>query len=250
MAEPTVPVNIFPDRIILDPHQNLGESRNLRDIAENGGALVGQIREVLDSGYLSSLVIDVELLEAKWIHQFTIEIPSDSTHSKEEKTEVGMSVTEGKEVVESVSASAGFSGWGFSAEVSGSTETRTFSSIETSELKTVTDTYNVPAKSDLWVYKPGYKFRCTLHDAFAKDHKGKIQAHFVNTIVASHELMGPVELKGTGTLSSELDGLLLPTKGVQLTIAEYVVYGAMYPWLQNGKEDIHVSSGARSPRRI
>jgi hypothetical protein len=237
MAQPTR--EHFADRIIIDPNRRHGELPNLRNVAENGAALVGQIREVLDSGNLSSLVINVELLEATWIHQFTIENPSDSSRSKEETTEVGMTVTEGKEVATSVSASAGFSGWGFSAEVSGSTERRSFSSVETSEMKRVTDTYHVPPKSNLWVYKRGYKFRCTswiyleANNAWAEVNGNKVQARFVNTIIANHELMSPVELKGTGTISANTDGLLMPSKGAGLSALQYVVYSSMYPWIGN-----------------
>jgi hypothetical protein len=43
-----------------------------------------------------------------------------------EETTIGMTVTSGKKVSDFVSASAGFSGWVFSAEVSGSTEMKTF----------------------------------------------------------------------------------------------------------------------------
>ncbi|KIL90126.1 hypothetical protein FAVG1_06865 [Fusarium avenaceum] len=62
----------FADRIIAGDHGLHSAARNLKDVAD-GKVLVGQIREVLDSGSQSSLIIDVELLSAEWIFQFSIE---------------------------------------------------------------------------------------------------------------------------------------------------------------------------------
>jgi hypothetical protein len=72
-----------------------------------------------------------------------------------------MTVTSGKEVSESVSTSAGFSGRGSSAEVSGSTETKTSKSIETSSIREVEDPCTCPPESSVSADdKRRYKLRC------------------------------------------------------------------------------------------
>lgn len=147
----------FADRIILDPNQPKATPRNLKDVAE-GTVLVGQIDQVFDSNKQIWTVIDVELLSAEWMFQFSIENEGKGQRTKQETTEIGMVVTSGTETSESVSASAGFSGWGFSAEVNSDLETKTFTSLETSQKRTVTDTYTCPPESSIFVYKRKYKF--------------------------------------------------------------------------------------------
>jgi hypothetical protein len=55
-------------------------------------------------------VIDVELVSAEWMFQFSIENEGKGQRTKEETTEIGMVVTSGTGTSNSVSASAGFSG--------------------------------------------------------------------------------------------------------------------------------------------
>ena len=100
------------DRIILDPNQPNTTPRNLKDVAE-GTVLVGQMRELVHSQSQLELIIDVELLSAEWMFQFSIENEGQGQREKQETTEIGMVVTSGTETSNSVSASAGFSGWGF-----------------------------------------------------------------------------------------------------------------------------------------
>lgn len=211
-----------------------------------GVVLVGQIREVLDSGSQSSLVINVELLSAEWVFQFSIENDGKGNRIKEEETELGMTVASGREVAESVSASAGFSGWGFSAEVSGSTETRTFSSIETSNIKRVKDTYTCPPESAIFVYKRRYKFRCRswffseANDEWYETKNGKIEAQFVNEITANQELISPVALNAHGKIvNNPPAGLVIPTKGWNIEsndnpiwLVLFVILKSTYPWIK------------------
>jgi hypothetical protein len=105
---------------------------------------------VFDSNKQIWIVIDVELVSAEWMFQFSIENEGKGQRTKEETTEIGMVVTSGTGTSNSVSASAGFSGWGFSAEVNSSTETKTFSSLETSQKRTVRDTYTCPPEPSIF----------------------------------------------------------------------------------------------------
>jgi hypothetical protein len=234
----------FADRIIVGDHELHSAPRNLKDVAD-GKVLVGQIRQVLDSGSQSNLIIDVEILSAEWVFQFSIENESKGQRTREEETELGMSVTQGKEVSDSVSASAGFSGWGFSAEVNASTETKTFTTVETTSVKRVKDTYHCPPESSIFVYKRKYKFKCRpwiyseAHDAWYNHPDGrKIEAEFVNEIIANQELISPVALSGQGRITGNPPaGLVIPTKGYtigsdMLGQMLYLMLCMMYPWIK------------------
>ncbi|KIL90125.1 hypothetical protein FAVG1_06864 [Fusarium avenaceum] len=156
-----------------------------------------------------------------------------------------MNVTQGKEVSDFVSASAGFSGWGFSAEVNASTETKTFTAVETTSVKRVKDTYNCPPESSIFVYKRKYKFKCRPWiyaeslDAWYNSPDGKkIEAEFVNEIIANQELISPVALSSHGRITgAPPSGLVIPTK--RYTIGSdiwgsilYAMLRAMYPWIK------------------
>jgi hypothetical protein len=123
-----------------------------------------------------------------------------------------------------VSASAGFSGWGFSAEVSGSTETKTFSSTETSSVKEVEDTYTCPAGSSIFVYKRRYNLRSKVwflddqKDAWLEVDGRKLEGFFVSEITANQELISPVALGGQGKITNSPPAdLVRPAKGHDLT---------------------------------
>jgi hypothetical protein len=207
------------DRIIFNPHERAGSNRNLRDEAD-GVVLVGQLKTPalnVDSIELW-LVTDVELISAEWMFQFSIENESNGERTKEETTEIGMKVTTGKEVSDSVSASAGFSGWGFSAQVNASTETRTFNSLETSSVRTMRDTYTCPPHSSIFVYKRRYTFRCKLwmHEKrtntfVAPDGKGKYLGEYVHEIIANQELISSVALSSHGRVTNNPPSGLLDT---------------------------------------
>ncbi|KAE8151800.1 hypothetical protein BDV25DRAFT_138514 [Aspergillus avenaceus] len=166
------------------------------------------------------------------------------SRTKEESTEIGMTVSSGSEVSNSVSASAGFSGFGFSAEVSGTHESRTFNSVETSTLRTVTDTYTCPPRSSIFVYKRRYKFRCRAwffyesKNAWCEEKKGKIEGEFINEITANQELISPVALTGEGKITNTPpDGLARPTTGYNLEtsgsisdLTMLVLIQATYAW--------------------
>ncbi|KAJ5216381.1 uncharacterized protein N7498_002788 [Penicillium cinerascens] len=190
-------------RIVYNPNERNGLKRNERDVVE-GDRLVGQLRE--DFGWDWVAITDVELYKCEWAFQFSIENESEGTRTKMESTELGMVVTEGREVSESVSASAGFSGFGFSATVNGSTESKTFTSSETSQIKRIEDTYVIPAKSSIFVYKRKYFFRCTTwfyhkgEKAYLKAGSRKTEGIFENSIVANEELISPTRLTGEGKI--------------------------------------------------
>lgn len=233
----------FADRIIIhDRHE--AAQRNLQDVAD-GVVLVGQIRQVLDDGSKIDLVINVELLSAEWVLQCRIENDGAVERTRQETTDLGMTVKEGTEVAASVTASAGFSGWSFSAQVGGSLESKTFSLIETSTMKRVTDTYTCPARSAIFVYKRRYKFRCrtwffhqpTKH--WLESNAGKLEAQFVNEITANQELISPVALRAHGKITNKPPpGLAIPTIGFNLekgSIFDKVLIAVlrqMYPWVK------------------
>ncbi|KAI6756027.1 hypothetical protein HG530_011763 [Fusarium avenaceum] len=224
----------FADRITVGDDEPHSAQRNLKDVAD-GKVLVGQIRQVLDDGTESSLIIDVELLSAEWVFQFSIENESKGMRTREEETELGMSVTQGKEVSDSVSASAGFSGWGFSASVNASTETKKFTNVETTSVKRVKDTYNCPPEASIFVYKRKYKFKCRTwiyweaQEAWFNYPDGrKIEAEFVSEITCNQELISPVALSSHGRISSDPPaGLVIPTKGCTPCDVASVIFFAM-----------------------
>ncbi|OBS22716.1 hypothetical protein FPOA_09048 [Fusarium poae] len=237
----------FADRIVVgDERRPNPVVRNLRDDAD-GTILVGQIRQLSHRQNVTPiwLMIDVELLSAEWAFQFSIENESNGTRTKEESTEIGMNVSSGREVSNSVSASAGFAGFGFSAQVSGSNETKTFSTLETSSIRTVRDTYTCPPHSSIFVYKRRYRFRCRTWflapgiDAWVENPDGvKIESQFENEIFANQELISPVALTNIGRITNSTpSGLTLPTRGWKIVKSSmwnlwYQVTRAVYPWVQ------------------
>ncbi|KNG84340.1 hypothetical protein ANOM_009501 [Aspergillus nomiae NRRL 13137] len=151
---------------------------------------------------------------------FPVQNDSKGERTEEESTELGMTVTSGSETSQSVSASAGFSGWGFSAEFSGSTETRTFNTLETSTIKRVTDTYTCPPESAIFVYKRRYKLWCTAwifyeeKNAWLESDRGKFEGEFVNEITANQELISPIDLTAYRKITNNPpSGLVIPTTG-------------------------------------
>jgi hypothetical protein len=80
------------DRITVDPRLRNSIARNLKDVAD-GTVLVGQINTPYDGTSNSALIIDVELVSAEWMFQFSMENDSKGQREKEETTEVGMTVT-------------------------------------------------------------------------------------------------------------------------------------------------------------
>lgn len=232
------------DRITVDPRLRNSIARNLKDVAD-GTVLVGQINTPYDGTSNSALIIDVELVSAEWMFQFSIENDSKGQREKEETTEVGMTVTSGKETSDSVSASAGFSGWGFSASVNASTETKTFTSLETTSKKTVRDTYIVPAESSIFVYKRKYKFRCRawLYDgnanAYYEASEGKLESSFATEIIANQELISPTELRNHGRITNNPpSGLVITQKRRFIpdrditSIFWLLAFKQTYPWVQ------------------
>ncbi|RKL29170.1 hypothetical protein BFJ72_g12079 [Fusarium proliferatum] len=232
------------ERIVLDPNRPNFEDRNLRDVAD-GTVLVGQFREVFESGIKTELITDIELQSAEWVLQFSIENEAKGTRTMEESTELGMTVTSGQDVSESVKASAGFSGWGFSVEVSGSIESKTFNKTETSSVQKITDTYVVPPESSIFVYKRRYKFRCRswFHDSVygskIETQSGiPIEGQFFNEITANQELISPVALTGQGLISNDPpSGLVYPDNQWSHDVhsppewaAWYMAMAKKYPW--------------------
>lgn len=234
----------FAERIIVDHDLPNSTHRNLRDVAD-GTVIVGQFRHVLEDGMKTELITNIELLSEEWIFQFSIENESEGSRSKEETTEIGMTVTSGKEVSDSIKASAGFSGWGFSAEVNGSIETKTFNTVETSSVQKVTDTYTIPPEASIFVYKKRYRFLCRpwfyypMLDAWIEDRSGvKIEAQSVIEITANQELISPVALKGQGQITNNAaSSLVMPTKGYRIQgsdvrwVSWFTVMELIYPWI-------------------
>lgn len=84
----------FADRIIDDPNQVNSTPRNIRDVAE-GTVLVGQMRRFLDRKRQVELLVDVELLDAEWLFQFSIDNEGKGQREVQETTECGMTVSSG-----------------------------------------------------------------------------------------------------------------------------------------------------------
>ncbi|KAJ5278906.1 hypothetical protein N7478_004278 [Penicillium angulare] len=234
----------FADRIILDPSELTSANRNLKDVADCV-VLVGQTRKILDDGTESNVIVDVELFSAEWALQFSIDNDGKGERTKEMTTEIGMTTTSGKEVSTSVSASAGFSGWGVSAEVNASIEEKSFNTMETSTLTRVTDTYTCPSESAIFVYKRRYKFCCrtwlynAAQNAWFESNTGRIEGYFTNEIASNQELISPLALSSHGRITNDPpSGLVIPTKGWNIETAgglSSIILGyirAWYPWVK------------------
>lgn len=154
-----------------------------------------------------------------------------------------MRVTTGKEVSDSVSTSAGFSGWGFSAQVNASTETRTLNSLETSNVSTMRDTYTCLPHSSIFVYKRKYVFRCKLwlHERgtntfVAPDGKGKYLGEYVHEIIENQELISSVALSSHGRITNNPpSGLVNNSKPADKSaswswIGVFMMLRQVYPW--------------------
>ena len=232
------------ERIIFSQHGLAANNRNLRDEAE-GVVLVGQLKTpAMNVNSIELwLVTDVELISAEWKHQFSIENNSDGDRTYDKTTEIGMTVTTGKELADSVSARAGFSGWSFSAQLDASTETKTFNSLETSSGSTMTDRYTCPPHTSIHVYKRKYTFRCKLwvHESrtntfVTPNGKGKYLGEYVHEIVANRELVSPVALSSHGRITNNPpSGLVNTSKPADKSaspwwISALVLLKTMYPW--------------------
>ncbi|KAG4291450.1 hypothetical protein FPRO06_03335 [Fusarium proliferatum] len=211
------------ERIVVDHNLPNSAHRNLRDVAD-ATVLVGQFREVFEGVIRTELITNIELQSAEWVLQFSIENEAKGTRTLEETTELGMTITSGKEVSDSVRASAGFSGWGFSVEVGGSMESKTFNTTETSSVQKVTDTS--------WFYDSLYGSRIETLAGFP------IEGQFFSEITTNQELISPVALTGQGLIpNNPPSGLVYPNNRYSAydhSLSEWVTwYKAMakkYPW--------------------
>ncbi|KAG4263748.1 hypothetical protein FPRO03_09024 [Fusarium proliferatum] len=211
------------ERIVVDHNLPNSAHRNLRDVAD-ATVLVGQFREVFEGVIRTELITNIELQSAEWVLQFSIENEAKGTRTLEETTELGMTITSGKEVSDSVRASAGFSGWGFSVEVGGSMESKTFNTTETSSVQKVTDTS--------WFYDSLYGSRIETLAGFP------IEGQFFSEITANQELISPVALTGQGLIPNNPPcGLVYPNNRFSAhdhSLSEWVTWyktmAKKYPW--------------------
>ncbi|KAI4943417.1 hypothetical protein J4E91_009326 [Alternaria rosae] len=130
----------------------------------SGQTLVGQLVNPLFSWDRWTLTAyhDVHFVKEEWVEITVIHNNTDEKAEEERTYELGTTVTQGSEKVNSVSASAGFSGWGFSLNVGGSSESKTFQSIEVSEKTTHKRNIVVPANKSYYIYQKVFTFRLSI----------------------------------------------------------------------------------------
>ncbi|KAK0454575.1 hypothetical protein EV421DRAFT_426528 [Armillaria borealis] len=102
--------------------------------------------------------IDTCLIDTTWVSKVSWEndTSAEQTYSLQYTTE--LKVTKGTEVTNSVGIGAEFKGLSLSMN----SETKTFSTYETTDTQTKTITLSVPPKSTLTFYQKKYRFKITM----------------------------------------------------------------------------------------
>ncbi|KAJ5569070.1 hypothetical protein N7450_011556 [Penicillium hetheringtonii] len=205
-------INLHPPQIIDSPDQYATQRKKIYKPGPGKNKVARQDLILYTANLVPNLYLvrDSELVSIEWIKQFSIENESGAERTVEEQTETGLTITQGNEHEESVSASAGFSGWGFSVNVEGKIEHKTFSTVETSNIHTTKNTYRVPANNSIFVYKKKYTFRGTLwmgggfgtSNAFfvGPDGNTRSQCSYDISILSADELITEYELGEEGSV--------------------------------------------------
>lgn len=105
---------------------------------------------------------DVHFVLEEWVLDTAVHNNTEDPVSEERTLELGSTVTQGSEKVDSVSASAGFSGWGFSMNIGGSSERRTFSSTEASQRQTFRREIKVSPGKSTYLYQKEFTFKLSI----------------------------------------------------------------------------------------
>ncbi|OWY54655.1 hypothetical protein AALT_g11575 [Alternaria alternata] len=130
----------------------------------SGQTLVGQLANPLYSWdrWTATAYHDIHFVKEEWVLTTTIHNDTSNERHEERAVEMGTSVINGSENVKSVSANAGFSGWGFSMNVGASVEQKTFKSTETTVRETVSRIITVPANTSIYLYQKVYTFKLVI----------------------------------------------------------------------------------------
>ncbi|PYI34992.1 hypothetical protein BP00DRAFT_443131 [Aspergillus indologenus CBS 114.80] len=234
--------HFLPDKRLV-PDAPSSEHKLISKPAADANKIIGQVKQLVYGNLY--FVQDIELVSVEWVKQFSIENESDATRTKTDRTETGVQIQTGKEDAESISATAGYSGFGFEVSIEGSYEHKTFSSVETSEITTTEDTWTVPPQTTLYVYKKVYNLRGTIWVAgitdeikvFAsKDGRTRCEGSYDISITSTDELDTYSELEGEGTLEVTRpdDFLAQPADWLPANVVEMVletVLNRSFPWL-------------------
>ena len=130
----------------------------------SGQTLVGQLVNPLYSWDRWTLTAyhDVHFVQEEWKIVSTLHNNTENMATKKDTYELGSTVTQGSEHVNSVSASAGFSGWGISMNVGASSESKTFQSSEVSRKETHERDIELSPNKSLWIYQKIFTFRLSI----------------------------------------------------------------------------------------
>ena len=130
----------------------------------SGQTLLGQLVNPLYSWDRWTLTAyhDVHFVKEEWVRITVVHNNTDDMANEKRTYELGSTVIHGSEQVNSVSASAGFSGWGFSLNVGGSSESKTFQSNEVSRKETHERNITVSPNKSVYIYQKIFTFRLSI----------------------------------------------------------------------------------------
>lgn len=130
----------------------------------SGQDIVGQLVNPLyaDGRWTLQAFHEVHFIKEEWVQAAAIHNQYDVPIKEKRWLDIGSVVTTGSEKIDSITASAGFEGWGFSMNVGASSERKTFQSKETSERKGYERNFDVPPKMSSYAYQKEFTFRLVI----------------------------------------------------------------------------------------
>ena len=130
----------------------------------SGQDIAGQVVNPLyaDGRWTLQAFHEIHFIKEEWIQVAAIHNQYDVRIQEERYLDIGSVVTTGSEKVDSVTASAGFEGWGFSMNVGATSERKTFQSKETSKREGYKRSFDVPPKTSSYAYQKHFTFRLVI----------------------------------------------------------------------------------------
>lgn len=125
----------------------------------------GESEQVLfqDGGVSIVLLTKKRLREIRWNETWRFTNNTTETINHEVEKTTSTRILTGEEYVEEFNVTAGFAKWGFSFDIGGSRQRKTFSEKETIHSETKKDTVPVPAGKTVRLYQKEYEFVCTTY---------------------------------------------------------------------------------------
>ncbi|KAK0241373.1 hypothetical protein EDD85DRAFT_818620 [Armillaria nabsnona] len=158
--------------------------------------------------------IDTYLIDTTWVSQMYWENNTEATQTYSLQYTTKLTVTEGTEVTKSVNIGAVFKGLSMGMD----SETKTFSTYETTDTQTKSISVNVPPKSTLTFYQRKYHFRDTMFfvlDAWGQEWNAGSQGSYLITrkeceveIMSEDYMTTDTPLVDTATGSMEVESVV------------------------------------------